>query len=320
MYSRRQFLASTAITTTGLALAGHRLAAVAATDEKPAAPAAPADVGATGMARRRIPSSGEEIPVIGMGTSGSFDVGTDAAARAPLRDVLQLFFAGGGTLIDTAPSYGAAETVLGDLLAENGWRERCFLATKIGQQGREAGLAEFERSLERLRTDKVDLVQIHNLRDWQHQLPLARELKSQGRVRYVGLTHYVEHKQDELADAMQESKPDFVQINYSVISRGAEKRVLPLARELGISVLINRAFDDGRLFGKVKGKPLPDWAADAGIGSWAQAFLKFALSHPAVTAVIPATDDPEHQRDNLQAGSGPVLTSEQRESLIALLA
>lgn len=315
MYSRRQFLTSTAIAAAGAALASHQSVAIAAADAAAQKPAP-----ATKMARRKIPASGEEIPVIGMGTSGSFDVGTDAAARDPLREVLTLFFAGGGTLIDTAPSYGAAEDVLGDLLAENGWRERCFLATKIGQQGRDAGLAEFERSLERLRTDKVDLVQIHNLRDWQHQLALARELKAEGRTRYVGLTHYVEHKQDELADAMQESKPDFVQINYSVVSRGAEQRVLPLAQELGIAVLINRAFEDGRLFAEVKGKPLPDWAAEAGVNSWAQAFLRFALSHPAVTAVIPATDSPEHQSDNLQAGSGPILTEEQRQSLIALLA
>jgi aryl-alcohol dehydrogenase-like predicted oxidoreductase len=320
MYSRRQFLTSSAAAATAVARAGHRIVATAATDDPPAAAPPPADAGASAMARRAIPGSSEEIPVIGMGTSGSFDVGTDAAARDPLREVLRLFFAGGGTLVDTAPSYGSAEDVLGDLLAENGWRERCFLATKIGQQGRDAGLAEFERSLARLRTDKIDLVQIHNLRDWQHQLPLARELQSQGRVRYVGLTHYVEYKQDELADAMQKSKPDFVQINYSVISRGAEKRVLPLAQELGIAVLINRAFEDGRLFGLARDKPLPDWAAEAGIDSWAQAFLRFAWSHPAVTSVIPATADPEHQLDNLGGGHGAALTAEQRESLTVLLA
>lgn len=314
MLSRRQFLTSTAIAV-GAALAGRRSAAMAAPDD-----AEPVPESGAGMQRRRIPGTGEEIPVIGMGTSGSFDVGTDAGARDALREVLSLFFAGGGRLIDTAPSYGTAEDVLGDLLAGNGWRERCFLATKIGQQGRDAGLAEFERSLQRLRTGQVDLLQIHNLRDWQHQLPLARELKSEGRVRYVGLTHFVEHKHDELADAMQKSRPDFVQINYSVVSRGAERRVLPLARDLGIAVLINRAFEDGRLFGVVKDEPLPDWAAEAGIGSWAQAFLRFALSHPAVTAVIPATAKPEHQADNLKAGSGPALSTEQRESLISLVA
>ncbi len=269
------------------------------------------------MNARKIGSSGESLPVIGMGTSGSFEVGTDAAARAPLREVLERFVAGGGRLIDTAPTYSSAEDVLGDLLAETGLRPKIFLATKLsGVTGREAGLAQFAKSLQRLKTDKVELLQVHNLRDWQTQLAVARELKAEGKVRYVGLTHYVQASQDELADAMVASKPDFIQINYSVTQRGAERRLFPLAQEHGVAVLANRNFDDGALFGRVGGKPVPAWAVEAGITSWAQLFLKFALSHPAVTAVIPATGKPERQSDNLLAGVGAELDAKQREAVI----
>jgi len=269
---------------------------------------------------RTIPSSGQAVPVIGMGTADSFNVGEADADRAPLREVMRRFFAAGATVIDTAPSYGRSEAVVGDLLAELQLRERAFLCTKLGASGREAGLAQFEQSLRRLRTDKVELLQVHNLVDWKTQLGLINELKAQGRTRYSGLTHYTEGGQDALADAVQAMKPDFLQINYSVISTGAERRLFPMARDLGVAVMINRAFDDGRLFRQAAGKPLPDWAAEAGISSWAQAFLRFALSHPAVTVVIPATGRPDRQSDNLQAGVGPALTAGQRKSLQALFA
>jgi aryl-alcohol dehydrogenase-like predicted oxidoreductase len=256
--------------------------------------------------------------VIGMGTSGSFEVGDSASERDPLREVLKRFFACGATLIDTAPTYSVAEDVLGALLAEQQLRGKAWIATKLsGVNGREAGLAQFNDTLRRLKTDKVELLQVHNLGDLKTQLALARELKAQGKVRYVGVTHYLERAQNELADVVQAEKPDFLQINYSVVSRGAEKRVFPLARELGVAVLVNRAFEDGRLFSQVADKPLPDWAAAAGITSWAQAFLKFALSHPAVTTVIPATGKPDRQSDNLKAGVGPDLDEQQRRSLIA---
>lgn len=273
---------------------------------------------ATKMTTRTIPSGSEPLPVIGMGTSGSFEVGTSAAERDPLREVLRLFFDGGGKLIDTAPSYGAAESVLGDLLAESGWRDRAFLATKLGTSGREEGFTQFQASLKRLRTDHVELLQVHNLRDWKNQLAVARELKAQGQVRYVGLTHYVESAHDELAEAVRQSKPDFVQVNYSVNRRAAEQRLFPLARELGIAVLANRNFDDGKLFASVRDKSLPAWAKDIGAGSWAELFLRFALSDPAVTAVIPATGKPERQSDNLKAGYGAALDAQQRADLIAL--
>ena len=197
---------------------------------------------------------------------------------------------------------------------------KCFIATKLsGVQGREAGLKQFETSLKTLQTDKVELLQVHNLGDLKTQLALARELKAEGRVKYVGVTHYTQAAQDQLADVVQAEKPDFLQINYSVTQRGAEKRVLPLARDLGIAVLTNRNFDDGALFGKVADKDVPAWATEVGITSWAQLFLKFALSNAAVTAVIPATGKPDRQTDNLKAGHGPMLDATQREALIKLL-
>lgn len=316
MYSRRRFLTSAATAAAGLSLAACRddARAVAAATNQPAGSAAPLGT----LNTRSIPSTGEKLPVIGMGTSGSFEVGDSTGERDPLREVLKRFFAAGATLIDTAPTYSVAEDVLGALLAEQNLRGKAWIATKLsGVNGREAGLVQFNNTLRRLQTDKVELLQVHNLGDLKTQLALARELKAQGKVRYVGVTHYVERAHDELADVVQAEKPDFLQINYSVVSRGAEKRLFPMARELGVAVLVNRAFEDGRLFSQVAGKPLPTWAADAGITSWAQAFLKFALSHPAVTVVIPATGKPDRQSDNLKAGIGPDLDETQRQSLIA---
>jgi len=303
MPTRRHVVSSLAWSLAGLALAPGRaaLAAAAASD---------------GMQTRPVPSSGERLPVIGMGTADSFNVGDSPAEREPLREVMRRFFAGGAALIDTAPSYDSAEGVIGDLLAELGLRPRAFIATKIGTSGRAAGLEQFQRSLRLLRTEKVELLQVHNLVDWKTQLALINELKAQGKTRYSGVTHYTAGGHDELARVVREARPDFLQVNYSVISRGAESAVFPLAQELGVAVLINRAFEDGRLFARVKDKPLPPWAAEAGIESWAQAFLRFALSHPAVTVVIPATGKPDRQSDNLKAGQGPMLNAQQRRSLI----
>ncbi len=275
----------------------------------------------TAMLRRPIPSSGEMIAAIGMGTSGSFQVPAGSSEYQALKDVLKRFFAGGASLIDTAPTYGNAEDNLGPLLTEGGYRKKAFIATKLsGVTGREAGFEQFGDTLRRLKTDKVELLQVHNLRDWKTQLEVARELKRQGKVKYVGVTHYVDSAHDEIADVVQASKPDFLQINHSVTNRGIEKRVLPLAKELGVAVLTNRNFNDGALFRQVQGKPLPGWAGEAGITSWAQLFLKYSLSHDAVTAVIPATGKPERQSDNLKAGLGPLLTPAQRKELIALVA
>ena len=274
----------------------------------------------TGILRRPIPSSGEMIAAIGMGTSGSFQIPADGAEYQSLKEVLKRFFDGGATLIDTAPTYGNAEDNLGPLLAEGGYRKRAFIATKLsGVTGREAGLEQFSNTLRRLKTDKVELLQVHNLGDWKTQMEVARELKRQGKVKYVGVTHYVDSAHDEIAEVVRATKPDFLQINHSVTNRGIEQRVLPLAKDLGVAVLTNRNFNDGALFRQVQGKALPGWAAEAGVTSWAQMFLKYSLSHPAVTAVIPATGKPERQTDNLRAGFGPLLTSAQQKELIALV-
>jgi aryl-alcohol dehydrogenase-like predicted oxidoreductase len=276
---------------------------------------------AAAMLRRPIPSSGEMIPAIGMGTSGSFQIPPGGAEYQALKEVLKRFVAGGGSLIDTAPTYGNAEDNLGPLLAEGGYRKKVFIATKLsGVSGRDEGIEQFANTLRRLKTDQVELLQVHNLRDWKTQLAVARELKQQGKVKYVGVTHYVDSAHDEIAEVVQASKPDFLQINHSVTNRGIEKRVLPLAQELGVAVLTNRNFNDGDLFRQVAGKPLPGWAAEVNVSSWAQMFLKYSLSHAAVTAVIPATGKPDRQTDNLGAGTGPLLTPAQQKELIALLA
>ena len=309
MSNRREFLHTASLSLTGVALAGTVPGFCAAQ--------------ATGaaMLKRTIPSSGEAVPAIGMGTSGSFEVPAGSPEHQALKDVLKRFFDGGGTLIDTAPTYSNAESVLGPLLEQGGWRKRAFIATKLsGVRGRDAGLAQFNGTLTKLRTDKVELLQVHNLGDWPTQLEVARELKKQGKTKYVGITHYVESQQDALADAVQKSKPDFLQINYSVTQRGAEKRLLPMAKDLGVAVLTNRNFNDGALFNRVRDVPLPAWAAEVNAKSWAQLFLKFALSHEAVTAVIPATGKPERQTENLQAGFGPLLNAKQKDELTKLLA
>lgn len=312
MSTRRQFIGQSSVVLAGATLgAGSSWLSLAR-----AANAA----GGGSMLKRKIPSSGEAVPAIGMGTSGSFEITPGGPQYEALKEVLKRFFDGGATLIDTAPTYSNAEDVLGPLLADAKLRPKAFIATKLsGVNGRDAGLAQFQKTLKSLRTDKVELLQVHNLGDWKTQIQVARELKEQGKVKYTGITHYLDSAHDALADVVQQTKPDFLQINYSVTNRGAEKRLFPMARDLGVAVLANRNFNDGRLFNQVKGKALPGWAAEAGIASWAQMFLKFALSDEAVTAVIPATGKPDRQSDNLKAGFGPLLTAAQKQELIQLV-
>lgn len=276
--------------------------------------AAPAD----SVLTRKVPGTGEALPVIGAGTSGSFEVEAGSAEYQRLQQVLQAFFAGGGRIIDTSPNYGGADAILGQLLEEGGWHRQCFLATKIAADSKAAAEAQWVGTLRSLRTDRVDLLQIHNLRDWQRQLPYARELKAQGKTRYVGITHYLSSSHEQVAQIVRKEPLDFVQINYSVNAPEAARELLPLCQDKGVAVLINRAFDDGRLFARVKDMALPDWAAQVGASSWAQLFLKFAISHPAVTAVIPATGRPERQIDQLKAGHGQLLSEAQQRALITL--
>jgi len=269
-----------------------------------------------GLLTRKVPSTGEALPVIGAGTSGSFEVVAGSAEYQQLKQVLKAFFDGGGKVIDTSPNYGGADSILGQLLEEGGWHRQCFIATKIAADSRADAEAQWAGTLKSLRTDKVDLLQIHNLRDWRTQLPYARELKQQGKARYVGITHYLNSGHDEVARIVRSEPLDFIQINYSVNAPQAARELLPLCQDKGVAVLINRAFDDGRLFARVKDQPLPAWATEVGISSWAQMFLKFAISHPAVTTVIPATGRPDRQLDQLKAGHEPLLTVAQQQALI----
>lgn len=272
--------------------------------------------GPGGLLTRKVPSTGEALLVIGAGTSGSFEVEAGSAAYQQLKVVLKAFFDGGGKVIDTSPNYGGADRMLGQLLEEGGWHKQCFIATKIAADSQAEAQAQWAGTLKSLRTDKVDLLQIHNLRDWQTQLPYARELKQQGKTRYVGITHYLNSGHEDVARIVRSEPLDFIQINYSVNAPHAARELLPLCQDKGVAVLVNRAFDDGRLFARVKDQALPAWAAEAGIGSWAQLFLKFAISHPAVTTVIPATGRPERQLDQLKAGHEPLLSQAQQQALI----
>lgn len=330
MRTRRDFLTTASLAATGLALAplaacsrnGAPPSAAGAGDAPPAATpsaTAPAQAPASGsLITRAIPATGEQVPVIGAGTSGSYEVPLGSADYNTLEETIRVFFEGGGTVFDTSPNYTNADEVLGALLESGGWRDRCFLATKIAEDSREAMEAQWAETLRRLRTDHVELLQVHNLREWEIALPYARELKEQGATKYIGLTHYLERGHADLERIMRAEKPDFIQINYSVNAPQAAQSLLPAAQELGVAVLINRAFDDGKLFAEAQGKTLPGWAAELGITSWAQMFLKFAISHPAVTAVIPATGKPDRQTDNLQAGHGELLSRAQQDELVAL--
>ena len=277
-----------------------RLAAAAAA----AALVHPAFAANPAQRMRTIPKTGDSLPTIGLGSSRTFNVGTTAEERSAQREVLRLFAEHGGRVVDTSPMYGESEPVIGDLAAGLGLTSQLFIATKVWTAGREAGIQQMEQSFRRLRTTKIDLMQVHNLLDWKIHLKTLREWKAQGRIRYVGITHYTESAYDELAQVMSTEDIDFVQLNYSIVSRLAEQRLLPLAQEKKIAVLVNRPFEKSGLFDQVRSKALPAWAADIDCSSWAQFFLKFVLSHPAVTCAIPATSKPKHLLDNMQAGLG----------------
>lgn len=272
------------------------------------------------MHKHAIPATGETLPIIGLGTWQTFDVGNAAAARAPLRTVLQEFAAAGAAVVDSSPMYGRAEQVVGDLVSELDLRPQLFVATKVWTRGRADGVEQMEQSLRRLRVDRLDLMQVHNLVDARVHLDTLRGWKADGRVRYIGVTHYTSRGADEIADLLATEDVDFVQINYAPTERDAERRLFPLTLDRGIAVLANRPLggDTGRLMQRLHGRPLPDWAADIECNSWAQIALKFVVSHPAVTCAIPATRNPEHLRDNLQAGEGRMPDEKLREKMAAL--
>jgi aryl-alcohol dehydrogenase-like predicted oxidoreductase len=257
------------------------------------------------METRKIPSTGEPLPVVGCGTWRTFDVGDDPQGQARLAEVLKVLFAAGGSAIDSSPMYGSSEAVAGTLLTRLDAHGKAFVATKVWTQGREAGIAQMEQSMRRLQQPRIDLMQVHNLVDWRTQLATLRDWKARGRVRYIGITHYTSSAFDEVASVMRSEKPDFVQINYAADDRDAEQRILPLAHDLGIGVVINQPFGGGGLLSRVSKTPLPAWAADIGCTTWAQILLKFVLAQPAVTVVIPGTGRPEYMADNVRAGIGP---------------
>ncbi|MGW8461430.1 aldo/keto reductase [Pseudomonas sp. CLCA07] len=277
------------------------------------------ETGGKTMLTRAIPSSNEPLPIVGLGTYRGFDVEPSSPAYKQLPEVLSALFKKGGTVIDCSPMYGRAEQTTGELLSIHEPRSPAFLATKVWTRGREEGIAQMEQSFSLLQTDRIDLMQIHNLLDWQTHLPTLRHWKEQGRIRYIGITHYTASAYEEVEALLKAEPVDFLQINYALDDRGVEKRILPLCRERGVAVICNRPFGGGGLLERLKGKPLPGWAAQVGVNSWAQLALKFLLSHSAVTCVIPGTGNPRYMADNAGAGFGPMLTGAQREQLIDIV-
>ena len=270
------------------------------------------------MLTRDIPSSGEALPMIGLGTYRGFDVEPASDAYKQLPAVVDQLFQAGGTVIDSSPMYGRAEETTGELLSIHQPSSPAFLATKVWTRGRDEGIAQMEASFRLLRTARIDLMQIHNLLDWKTHLPTLRQWKEEGRIRYVGLTHYTPSAYADVEAALKAEAFDFLQINYALDDRAVEARLLPLCRERGVAVICNRPFGGGGLLGRLRNTPLPGWAGEVQARSWAQLALKFLISHPAVTCAIPGTGNPKYMKENAEAARGPLLTDAQRQQLIAL--
>ena len=269
----------------------------------------------TAMITRAIPSSDEKVPVTGLGTWQTFDVGSSQSERASLEQVLSELVKLGGRVVDSSPMYGRSEEVIGDLATKLQLQKKLFLATKVWTTGRQAGIASMDRSFARFKTKRIDLMQVHNLVDVTTHLQTMREWKAAGRFRYIGVTHYNESAFPEVEKVLRSEKVDFLQINYSLGEREADQRILPLAQERGVAVMANRPFGGGDLFRRVRSRPLPAWAAEFDCHSWAQFLLKWILGHTAVTCVIPATADPEHLRDNAAAGTGKLPDAKMRQRM-----
>ncbi|WP_110947040.1 aldo/keto reductase [Pseudomonas bohemica] len=314
LFTRRRLLAVAAGASAALAL-GFALAGVS----PPPISAIPGKRGDRKMLTRTIPSSGEALPMIGIGTYRGFNVAPGSDEYKLLPQVLDELFLAGGTLIDSSPMYGRAEQSTGELLSIHQPRSPAFLATKVWTHGKKAGIAQMEDSFRLLQTDRIDLMQIHNLLDWKTHLPTLRQWKEQGRIRYVGVTHYTSSAYDEVEAVLKAEALDFLQINYALDDRAVESRLLPLCRERGVAVICNRPFGGGGLLGRLRDKPLPGWAGEVQASSWAQLALKFLISHPAVTCAIPGTGNPKYMKENAAAAVGPLLTDAQRQQLIALV-
>ena len=273
----------------------------------------------TKMNQRIIPSSKEKIPVVGLGTWQTFDVANNKAELDPLKEVLSTLIQHGGSVIDSSPMYGRSEKVVGQLTTELDIKSKIFEATKVWTSGHQEGLNQIEDSYQLLQADPIELLQVHNLSDWKTQIKTLYDLKSKGRVKYVGITHYHEGGYDLMEEVMKKEPIDFIQINYNLAVRNAADRLLPLAKDKGIAVLINRPYEGGSLFRKLKHLPLPEWASEFDATSWGQFFLKFILANEAVTCVIPGTSKPHHMKDNVQAGFGKLPTPSNQSKMIQLI-
>lgn len=271
------------------------------------------------MLTKAIPCTGEQLPVIGLGTLEAFDMGQTTGDMSSLGEVLQLLTSHGATLVDTSPRYGNAEEVIGDLTSQLGLTDSLFFATKVFSEGEQEGIDEMNASFELLKTDQIDLMQVHSMRDWQNHLPNIRKLKEEGRVRLTGITIHRDPGHAQMMELMHSENLDFIQINYNLIERAAAEEVLPLAQELGIAVMVNVPFAKAELFNRTAEVDLPDWAAAFDCQSWAQFFLKYIVSHPAVTCVIPRTSKPHHMVDNLMSGFGRMPDLEMRRDMENLI-
>jgi diketogulonate reductase-like aldo/keto reductase len=271
------------------------------------------------LLQRTIPSSGESLPVVGLGTWQTFDVGTTPAERRPLEEVLALFAKLGGRVVDSSPMYGRAEQVIGEIATKLDLHQSLFLATKVWTTGRQAGIESMEKSLAKLQVRRIDLMQVHNLVDAKTHLATLRDWKQKDRARYVGITHYSSSAYDQLAKLLRSEKLDFIQINYSLLEREAKEQILPLAQDRGVAVMVNRPFGGGDLFARVRQKPLPEWAAEFDCHSWAQFLLKWIIAHPAVTCAIPATSNAHHLEDNMQSAIGRLPAVKLRQRMVDLV-
>ena len=301
-FSRRQFLKTSGVASLMYSLApGFAVASESA------------------VIKKTIPSSGERLSVIGLGTSRTFDVDSDNAVTSQLMEVMQAFFDNDGQLIDSSPMYGSAEAVTGALVKQAKNKRGIFTATKVWTNGRGEGIEQMERSMQRLGVEQIDLMQIHNLRDWQTHIDTLVDWKAEGRIRYIGITTSHGRYHDELEEILLQLPLDFVQFSYNILDRTVEQRLLPIAREKSIATLINRPYQRGSLFRRVKGKPLPAWATEFDCASWGQFFLKFIAAHPAVTCIIPATSKLKHMVDNMAAGYGRLPDEATRQRMIRLI-
>jgi len=270
------------------------------------------------MLKRVIPSSGEEMPVIGLGTSRVFDIEPTKNKLNIRKEILDIFYKNGGRLIDTSPMYGMSEEIIGITAKKYIEKNRFFLATKVWTEGRENGMRQIEESFQKMRANKISLIQVHNLLDWKTQIKTLRSLKDEGRIDYIGITHYKSSAFDEMIKIMKAEKIDFAQFNYSLGEREAEKNILPFCKDNGIATLINRPFMRGTLFREAQEKKLPSWVSDYDIDSWGQFFLKYIISHDAVTNIIPATSKSKNMLDNTRAGMGKMLDAGAKRRMLEI--